>query len=1119
MKALVRISLCLLLTVSMCTAIANAQVLYGSLTGLVTDASSSVVPGASVTATNTETGIQTKTETNASGNYALSNLRPGLYNLSVTAQGFRTSIQEGVNIVINTATRSNIALQLGQVTEQVTVEASAISLQTEKTDVSASLSSKEVTSLPLPAFRNYQSLLDLVPGTTPARFQNSVTDTPARALTTNVNGTARNMNTTRVDGAVNVFVWLPHHVAYVPPAETVETVNISTNNFDAEQGLAGGAAVTLATKSGTNEFHGVGFWYHDNQHLFARPYFLQPTQEKPLTINNIYGGTFGGPIVKNKWFFFGGYEANRQRLGGNLLATIATADQRAGNFASVAGTNLATTIYDPATGGTVNGVTGVGRTAFANNIIPVGRISQTAIRAQNLVPLPNNGAGVVNNFVAAGSRMFDRYNYDFKTDYNVTETWRLWGKYSQMDADVTALPAFGQGIGPGIAGDPGTGNTPVKLVTVGTTASLSATTLIDGNFGWNNMDQTVTSVDYGNFVGQELGIPGTNDQTGSDIRYSGTPAFSVDGYQGWGLQQGWMPLFRNDTSWTGNSNVSMIKGNHNIRFGVDMVQHQLNHWQPEIDNPRGAFTFNQGLTANRTLTGTTASTSVTTPANAYAGYLLGQVSQTGKSVQFQEMSGREWQFGFYLRDRWQVTQKLTATLGVRYEFYPLIHRAETGIEYYDTERNVVERGGVGGNPQDLGISVSKKLIAPRIGFAYKLTDKTVIRAGYGITYNPIPLSRPLRGFYPLTIAQTVDPGDALVPASTFSQGIPIVALPDPNEGTLPVPTNVQVRSIWSPEGERQLNRGYIQSWNMMMEQEVSPGLVASVGYVGTKTVRSFGDWNSRTSAPGTGLAGVQSFQQFGRNASTLLWNGWLDTQYHGLQANLNGRIASGLVLRGSYTWSKAMNWADDDGWTGITWNDPAQWDRNWARAGFDRTHNFQIGGSYDMPFGRGKQYLNEGAAAAILGNWQLNGTMAIFSGTPFTIGSSGSSLNNVGNTQTADQVKDTVDTPKAVGPGQLWFDRTAYAQVQRVGYGNTGRNSLRGPGVFNTNVSVFRDFPIGERFVAQFKTEFFNFTNTPIFNNPSSSANSGTFGQITSTNTGYGSPSERNIRFGLRLSF
>lgn len=1110
MKAFARISVCLMLALSIFAAIGNAQVLYGSITGTVSDASGSVVPGASVTATSVETGLQSKVETNTAGIYALNNLRPGIYNVTVTAQGFRTVTQEGLNVVINTVTRSNFELQLGQVSEQVTVEASAVTLQTEKTDVSANLSAKEVTSLPLPAFRNFQSLLDLVPGTTPAAFQNSVTDSPARALTTNVNGTARNMNTTRVDGAVNVFVWLPHHVAYVPPVETVETVNISTNNFDAEQGLAGGAAVTLSTKSGTNEFHGVAFEYHDNQKLMARNFFLAPSQRIPVTINNIYGGTFGGPIIKNKWFFFGGYEANRQRLGGNVNLTVPTAGMRSGQLGGL-GTGFNSVIYDPSTGA----ANGEGRTPFNNNVIPTARISPIAVAAQNLVPLPNV-SGLTQNFVAGASRKFDRYNYDFKSDYNINENWRVWGKYGRMDAEVTAPPAFGQGIGPGIAGDPGTGDTLVQLITIGTTKTLSPTMMLDGNFGWTDMDQFVTSVDYGRNVGRDLGIPGTNDQTGNDIRYSGTPAFNVSGFTSWGLTAGWMPLFRNDTSYAGNFNIGWMKGKHDIRYGFDMVKHELNHWQPEIANPRGSFDFGQGLTALRSATG---SASVTTPVNSYAAYLLGITSGISKSLQYQEMRGREWQFGFYIRDRWQVTSKLTATLGLRYEYYPLIHRGETGIEYHNLANNTVERGGVGGVPRNLGIDVSKRLFAPRLGFAYKLDSKTVLRAGYGITFNPIPLSRPLRGFYPLTVALSLPQATTFVSAGSLATGIPTFSGPPVDQGIVSIPNSVQMRSIWSPGGERKLQRGYIQSWNLILERELSNGLVGSVGYIGTKTVHSFADWNADYSTPGTGLAGAPLFQQFGRNTATLLWNGWTDTQYHGLQASLNGRLAEGLIIRGSYTWSKAMNWQDDDGWAGISWNDPAMWSKNWALAGFDRTHNFQIGGSYELPFGKGKKHFTEGAASYILGNWQLNGTLAAFSGTPMTITTDGASLNARGNTQTADQIKDSVEIFKGIGRGNPWFDTTAYAPVTAVRYGNTGRNSLRGPGAITNNLSVFRDFPLGERFKLQFKTEFFNFTNTPRFANPNTSRTSGDFGFITSTAGNTGTPTERNIRFGLRLSF
>lgn len=1112
MKAISRLSICLMLVLSIFTAIGNAQVLYGTLTGNVTDATGSVVPGAQVVAKNTQTGIQSTTESNAAGNYTFNNIQPGIYNVTATAQGFRTVSFEGVTIILNSVRRQNFELQIGQVTEQLTVEASAVTLQTEKTDVSASLSSQEMTNLPLPAFRNFQSLLDLVPGTSPAAFQNSVTDSPARSMTTNVNGTARNMNTMRVDGAVNVFVWLPHHAAYIPPAETVETVNISTNNFDAEQGMAGGAAVTVGTKSGTNEFHGVAFHYHDNQHLFARNYFLQPTQDKPVTINNIYGGTFGGPIIKNKWFFFGGYEANRQRLGGNLLATVATPEFRQGNFSGIAGTNIATTIYDPATGN----ADGSGRTQFANNIIPTARISSISAAAQALVPGANLG-GFANNFTAAGNRKFDRHNYDIKSDYNVNESWRLWGKYSQMNALVTARPAFGAGIGPGIAGDPGTGDTKVQLVTVGTTGSITPTMLFDANFGWTGMDQDVTAIDQGQDVGKALGIPGTNDQHGSDVRYSGTPAFNVNSFTSWGLTGTWMPMWRNDHSFAANSNLGWTKGSHNIRIGMDIVKFHLNHWQPEQANPRGSFDFAQALTGNRTAAG---GVTATTLANSYAGYLLGIQSSNSKSLQYEELRGREWQTGFYIRDSWQVNNRLTATMGLRYEFYPLINRGELGIEYYDPTTNMMERGGVGNVPKNAGISVSKKLFAPRLGLAYKVTDKTVVRAGYGITYNPIPLSRPLRGFYPYAIAQTIPAQNPVLGNGlTLANGIPTFDGPPRDQGVIPVPLNVQIRNVWAPEGSRELTRGYIQSWNFMIEREMKSGLVAQVGYVGTKTVHSFLDWEARWSKPGTGPNGSELFQKFGRNASTLLWNGWGDTQYHALQASLNGQVARGAIIRASYTWSKAMNLADDDGWQGVTWNDPSMIARNWAMAGFDRTHNFQIGGSWELPFGKGKSFLQEGFASTLAGGWHLNGLLSVYSGTPMTIGASSDSLNVAGGGQTADQVKDNVEITKNVGRGEFWFDRTAYRTITDVRYGNTGRNSLRGPGAFNNSLSAFRDFALNERFTLQFKAESFNFTNTPVFANPSANVNNADFGTISATRSNTGSPTERNIRFGLRLSF
>src|SRR5712691_689892 len=280
----------------------DAQVLYGSIVGNVADASKSAVPGAAVTIVHKETNLARETVTRSDGSYTFVNVQPGTYTVRIVLAGFKESVKESVPVSANAITRVDVGLEVGQLTEAVTVQSERTLLQTDSGSVTAELKSKEITRLPLGNYRNYQSLLNLVPGTTPAGFQNAVTDTPARALTTNVNGTARNNNNTRLDGTTNIYIWLPHHAVYVAPAETVETVNVTTNNFDAEQGMAGGAAVSVLTKSGTNEFHGSGFALHEDQGLRARNFFNTASRDLPSfkSHRNIDGATLGGPVIKNK---------------------------------------------------------------------------------------------------------------------------------------------------------------------------------------------------------------------------------------------------------------------------------------------------------------------------------------------------------------------------------------------------------------------------------------------------------------------------------------------------------------------------------------------------------------------------------------------------------------------------------------------------------------------------------------------------------------------------------------------------------------------------------------------------------------------------------------------------
>jgi hypothetical protein len=275
---------------------AAAQVLYGSIVGTVQDPTGSLIPRAKITLIGKATGVTREVETDDAGRFSLLNVLPGEYDLRATAAGFRTSVRTSIDVTINTVTREDLRMEVGQITEQVTVTAAAVLLQTDKSDVHTEISGQVVQNLPLPAYRNYQSLIALVPGASPPAFQNAVVDTPGRALRSFVNGTATNNNNTLTDGAVNINIWLPHHVAYVQPVESIETVNVTTGSSDADQGMAGGAAITLATKSGTNDLHGTGWWFHTNQHLqSAGQYFRSSTYVKPLNILNIGGGNIGGP--------------------------------------------------------------------------------------------------------------------------------------------------------------------------------------------------------------------------------------------------------------------------------------------------------------------------------------------------------------------------------------------------------------------------------------------------------------------------------------------------------------------------------------------------------------------------------------------------------------------------------------------------------------------------------------------------------------------------------------------------------------------------------------------------------------------------------------------------------
>src|SRR5437867_10717764 len=477
---------------------ASGQVLYGSMVGTLTDQTGAMVPKATVTVTNTSTGLSRQTTTNEAGYYSVPNLLEGVYDLSVSASGFKPYVQKGISVSINAVTRVDATIQVGAVSEEVRVEATTAVLETTKSDVSVSFDTPAMENLPLSGYRNFQALINLVPGAVPARFQNAVTDTPGRALTTNVNGQERGANNTRVDGSADILVTMPHHTVYVPPVESIQEVNISTNSFDSEQGMTGGAAVTVTTKSGTNEFHGSAFANHDNSALRA---FLWDenragVKKKPKGIRNIDGGSIGGPIKQGKLFFFSDWEGTFERVNRTVLTSLPTADFRTGDFSRKLGAPVGTIVVPTTEGGTTplregmifdpftGNVNGTGRSVFSSggriNVIPAARLNGPMMKLLALVPQPNL-PGDLNNFFNSGTQRMNRNNIDAKVNWNRNDRHQLWGKYSVMDALVSGGFSLGAAGGACLCdGGIGQGHTLVQIAGIGSTYTFSPNFLVDG---------------------------------------------------------------------------------------------------------------------------------------------------------------------------------------------------------------------------------------------------------------------------------------------------------------------------------------------------------------------------------------------------------------------------------------------------------------------------------------------------------------------------------------------------------------------------------------------------------------------------------------------------------------
>jgi hypothetical protein len=1092
----------------------HAQLLQGAIGGNVTDSSHAAVSGAQVVAADQATGFSRQTVTNSTGAFNMPVLPPGTYDVTVRSAGFQTYTRTGVVVTAETVSRVDAVLEVGAVTETVSVTASSATLQTDRADVRSELGSNLLASLPVPIGRNYQMVFTNIPGVSPPQNSHSFSANGSRSLAFTVNGGNVNANDTRVDGAGTRNFSATDVILYIPSLDAIETVNVATNAFDADQS-AGGAFVNVTVKSGTNAMHGSLFETHADQHLEAYQWAANRARPKLPFLNNQFGASAGGPIKKDKLFYYAAYEGVRLVQGNVVQAQVPTAAMKTGNLSA-----SPTPIYDPLTGNANGG----GRTPFAGNIIPAGRIDSgvQAMLATSVWPNPNQtgtGAfGLGQDFLCSGCQGNSgarRDQWDAKVNWNPSSKLSAYARLGINNGDWYNPEIFGLLGGPVVSPtniSAGVGGATVYNNTISATYIFGPRLLIDAYFGYSRIDMYSRQP----FADQNLGasllqIPGLSTAglpQRKQLEYGGMPLLAIDGFTSLGPANTFQPQIYDDPEKNFTVNVNWIKGRHDIRAGFDADLQNSAETQYQTSSNgfitnAGGFHFAQGTSQ---LQGGAAGNDF----NAFASFLLGLPQDSGKIYQFvDKYFSRTRAYGIYLRDRWAVTPKLTVTLGGRWDYFPFPRRTGTGVEFFNPSTNTMSICGVGSVPADCGITRDRQRFDPRVGIAYRVSASTVIRAGYSMAIDPIFFL----GFtslgnrnLPYVYAQVLPTPNSLCYATTLRQGIPVVPAPDLTSGSVPVPGLVAVSTYDNSD----YVRGYIQTWNVTVQQTLKNWLT-SAGYVASRAIDPQNNLQMNWSPINGGTAGERLNQLTGRTSSTQFIGTLGTNTYDSLQARAQRRFAGGYQVNFTYTFSKALGYAITP-----SVNIPQYFGLNRGPQGTDITHMFSANAIADLPFGKGKRWATTGAGAALAGGWQLSAIVVDRTGYPFTATASTATLNAPFSSQFAD----CLAPPQLVGSIFQWYNPSAFAPPSAGRFGTCGTNSLRGPGLFNTNLGVNRAFRVTERFGLDFRADMFNIANTPHHSLGNSSVNSGTFMQAVGIiNTGLEGIEQRAVRFSLRLGW
>jgi hypothetical protein len=1065
---------------------AFGQIVSGSITGSVSDPSGGAVAGAQVAVSNIATGVQLQTTTNASGYFSVGNLIAGSYRIDVTAPGFKALTRPNVPIDIGAVVNLQFQLEVGNVQEKVIVTGEAPLLQTEQVEVSQTLGSQTLTALPTEG-RNPTALAIVVPGVIMNTGQEGIPSSESSAsYSFQVNGQRAQLNRQLLDG-VDDTEGVGGSPPIVPSTDALQEYRLVSSNYDVELGQVAGAVQLFTTKSGTNEIHGSAHEFNRVNDLFARNPFTEPNGPGHFVYNQ-FGGTLGGPIKKNKLFLFGYYEGTRVRSGGNVLTTVPTAAFRAGDFSSIAASNP---IFDPKTGG----AGGVGRTQFQSNgklnVIPASRLDPIVQSMLSKLPLPNL-PGTDNNLLVPSSNPTNEDLGTIRGDYVMNDSNRMFIRYTRRIGSAQYLfPQYGVLVGPGNGANLSDGRN--NSLSANYTRVVTPSLVLEGRFGWAQNVWSQNPPDFGTSASENFGIPNLNSCPGC----GGLAGFNIGG------PVGAFSFGNNDHSHQVDNFGSYdfvgiatwTHGAHTLKFGTDT----LLGWRDRRDtSSQGDFGCDNGgiCQFNGFPQSITGSAAITGSGLSAATFLLGDVGNFGRVVYANNLPlAHNTTEGLFVQDTWRASSRLTLTLGLRWDFigHPTSPQ-KGGIANFNFSNTDTIISNFGNSSATANEDQNYGDFGPRIGLAYKLANKTVIRAGYGRSYSI--------GFYganfgavtndwPNATRQQLLQNDVYQPVLTIPQGPPVfvsgfdILKAAGNPGQYPTPNSTAF-------GEDKHNPdNSVDQWNFALQHEFANNFTVTAAYVGNAVRHLFYRVNYNAALPGPGnIDARRPYASYGFFVPAYNQSNQSSAGYQSLQLNGQKRYSKGLFLTGSFTWGRAYDFGSHNPM--YNWN--ANLDR--APADYDRKFVFVFSHVWELPFGPNKTYLSgHSVVDRVAGGWTISGIWTAETGTPYTptLGDS-TSLNSDCCTLRPDLVGD----PNVANQSRnMWFNPAAFAVPALYTFGNSGRNILRNPGLFRVDLSLMKSFAITERFRFELQWEAFNAFNRTNLAGPNSQVDSSTAGQIT----------------------